>query len=615
MVATDAIGMGLNMNLDHVAFARLHKFDGRGPRALSAPEIGQIAGRAGRHMNNGTFGTTAEVGPLDPELVGSVENHRFDPQTMVWWRNPRLDFRTGAGLLRSLEEKPPLSILRRTSDADDHLALTALLRNPDIAQKATNPQAVRLLWDICQIPDFRKVMSEHHARLLIQIFRYLMLPVGRLPSDWVAAQIARLDRMDGEIDTLVQRIAYIRTWTYIAHRPNWIADGDHWQDRTRAIEDRLSDALHDRITQRFVDRRAAFLVRSLAFTRDLIGHIDSSGEIWVEGHSVGVLDGFQCRLEKGLVALEARTVLAAANRILRQEIPQRARQLVADGDDAFEMADDGLIRWRGASIGRLQAGDTALSPSVEVFAADFLDGEIRDDVRRRLERFVRASIAVRLAPLITLMQTALPTRARGVAFCLSEALGALDCSATEDLVSCLAPLEKKILARLGVRFGTETTYLDPLLKPAAIAMRGLLWAVFKKMPLPVKQPPAGRLSVERSLIGDPGLGQAMGYPLVGPRAIRADRLEALAARLRAKVRGEKKFLLEPELARLIGCTIGELAEVVIALGYRGETEDGEMRYRPRRRRIRQDTVPTGAKQKDVGPDHPFAGLKNISFGS
>lgn len=614
MVATDAIGMGLNMNLDHVAFARLHKFDGQGLRALTAPEMGQIAGRAGRHMNNGTFGTTADVGPLDPELVESVENHRFDPQTMVWWRNPHLDFNSGAALVRSLEQKASLSILRKVGEADDHVALIALLRNADIAQKATNPEMVRLLWDICQIPDFRKVMSEHHTRLLVQIFRYLTVPSGRLPTDWVAAQIARLDRLEGEIDTLVQRIAYIRTWTYITHRPNWIADGDHWQDRTRTIEDRLSDALHDRITQRFVDRRSAFLVRSLALTRDAIGHIDASGEIWVEGHSVGVLDGFQCRLEKGLVALEARAVLAAANRILRQEIPQRARQLAADPHDAFEMAGDGLLRWRGATIARLQAGETALSPVVEVFSADFLDGEVREEVRRRLERFVRSEIDTRLAPLAILMAASLPTHARGVAFCLYEGVGARETETVHDLIRALTPQEKKLLTRLGVRFGTQLTYLDPLLKPAPVAMRAFLWAIFKKLPLPVMLPPAGRISVDRVLIGDPGLGQAMGYPLVGPRAIRADRLEALAARLRAKVRLEKKFTLELDLARLIGCSMAELAHVVLAMGYKGATEDGKVKYRPRRSRMRQDGLCADTKQKDVSADHPFAQLQKISFG-
>ena len=224
MVATDAIGMGLNMDLDHVAFAKLSKFDGNGPRRLTAAEIAQIAGRAGRHMNDGTFGTTADVGPLDQEIVEAVENHRFDPLTSVWWRNAALDFRSPQQLLRSLDAPPPVPVMLRVREADDQLALAALLRQPEIARRATHPGAVRLLWDVCQIPDFRKVMSEHHARLLGQIWHHLMSPAERLPNDWVASQIVRLDRVDGEIDTLVQRIAHIRTWTYITHRAGWLAD-------------------------------------------------------------------------------------------------------------------------------------------------------------------------------------------------------------------------------------------------------------------------------------------------------------------------------------------------------------------------------------------------------
>ena len=260
LVATDAIGMGLNMDLDHVAFAALRKFDGRGPRRLTAAELAQIAGRAGRHMNDGTFSTTAELGPLDPELVEAIENHRFDPLTALMWRNDRLDFASPERLLRSLDERPPSLALVRVREAEDQQALAALARDPELAQLSSGPARVRLLWEVCQIPDFRKILSDAHVRLLGQIFRHLAVD-RRLPADWVAAQIARLDRVEGDIDTLVGRIAHIRTWTFVAHRAAWLDDPVHWQERSRAIEDRLSDALHDRLTQRFVDRRHAVLAR------------------------------------------------------------------------------------------------------------------------------------------------------------------------------------------------------------------------------------------------------------------------------------------------------------------------------------------------------------------
>ena len=260
LVATDAIGMGLNMDVDHVAFARLAKFDGKAPRRLSAAEIGQIAGRAGRHMSDGTFGTTADLGPMEPEIVEAVENHRFDPVNGAFWRNSRLDLRSLDRLVASLEQRPPSGLLIRAREADDERALAALRRMPDLAQRARTPDGVRRLWEVCQVPDFRKTMSDQHTRLLAQIYRHLSSGPGRLPEDWVAGHLARMDRGDGDIDTLVARIAHVRTWTYITHRGDWIRDPAHWQDRARTIEDKLSDALHDRLTQRFVDRRAALLV-------------------------------------------------------------------------------------------------------------------------------------------------------------------------------------------------------------------------------------------------------------------------------------------------------------------------------------------------------------------
>ncbi len=293
LVATDAIGMGLNMDLDHVSFARLTKFDGRGPRRLSAPEIAQIAGRAGRHMNDGSFGTTAELGPLDPELVEAIETHEFEPITTVQWRNTELDFASIAALLRALEAPPGLRELHRKRDAEDHEALAILARNEEIAARATSRNAVRLLWEVCQIPDFRKMMTDAHTRLLSQIYLHLTGPGGRLPADWVGGQIARLDRTDGDIDTLSARIAHIRTWTYVSHRQDWLVDALHWQERTRTIEDKLSDALHDRLTQRFVDKRGAHLGKRLQDAETLLGGVTPDGEVIVEGHVVGRLDGFR----------------------------------------------------------------------------------------------------------------------------------------------------------------------------------------------------------------------------------------------------------------------------------------------------------------------------------
>ena len=613
MVATDAIGMGLNMDLDHVAFARLSKFDGNAPRRLTVPEIAQIAGRAGRHMNDGSFGTTAEVGPLDAEVVEAVENHRFDPLSSLWWRNNSLDFRSPRQLLRSLEAPPPLPVMLRTRDVDDQLALEALLRQPDIVARATHPGAVRLLWEVCQIPDFRKVMSDEHARLLSQIWRHLMSPEERLPKDWVAGQISRLDRVDGEIDTLVQRIAHIRTWTYITHRPGWLDDSAHWQERALAIEDRLSDALHDRLTQRFVDRRAASLVRHLAEARDLIAAVSSEGEIRVEGHYLGEMHGFRFVPDAAATGDSARALLAAANRILRGEVSSRAKRLAADADSAFVLTAEGGIAWFGETVARLVSGDTPLTPRIEVLPADFLDGALRESVRRRLETFLRGAIERGLKPLVAALGLTGAAAARGLLFRLGETLGTLDTAEAAALVAGLDSADRKRLSRAGIRFGTETIYLNGALKPGAVAMRGLLWSIHAGSGLPPPLPPPGRLSISAASLGTAAYAEAIGYRIIGPRAIRVDRLEQLAVALRQRARAPDGFVLDAELAVLIGAPSVDLPAIVTALGYRSRAQDGVLRFAPLPRRARRNRPARAPARPPVAPDHPFAKLKEMEF--
>ncbi|HEX2152132.1 MAG TPA: helicase-related protein, partial [Stellaceae bacterium] len=586
LVATDAIGMGLNMDLDHVAFARLAKFDGRGPRRLSPAEIGQIAGRAGRHMSNGTFGTTADEGLLEPEIVSAVEEHRFEPLTRISWRNSHLRFNSVGALLQSLDERAPVPGLVQVRDADDHRALQLLSRNTDVVDLATNPGSVRLLWEICQIPDFRKVMSDSHARFLAHCFVHLAGPGERLPADWVGNQMAQLDRLDGDIDTLMARIAHTRTWTYITHRSDWIEAAAEWQERARGIEDRLSDALHDRITQRFVDRRSAFLVRHLAGNGELLASVDKEGAVRVEGSYVGRLHGF--RFVPDAADGEAmRTLITAANRVLRSEVGARARRLAGDGDDAFSLSPHGEILWQGGPVGRLTAGETMLAPRVEVRAGDFLEGEARERVRQRLQGFVRGEVERRLAPLFAAQALPLPGPARGIVFQLSAALG---CVPTEEVAAALKSLDRasrRALARLGVRFGTETIYVEPLLRPDSVRFRALLWAVWHNRASP--KLPGGRRPGKAVAI-DPDIPlsfyAAIGRRVVAGLALRPDRLERLAAAARSRSR-TGLFAADEELAASGGVAPNALRGILLALGYRAVIE-GDREFfaaKPRRRMI------------------------------
>ncbi|HYM03128.1 MAG TPA: helicase-related protein [Stellaceae bacterium] len=614
LVATDAIGMGLNMDLDHVAFARLTKFDGNAPRRLSAAEIAQIAGRAGRHMSDGTFGTTGELGPIEPEVVEAVENHRFDPLTRLFWRNARLDFDSPLALIRSLDERPHIRGLVAAREADDLSALRALARQADIAALATNPAAVRLLWDVCQIPDFRKVMSDTHARLLGQIYRHLAGPRERLPADWVARQVESLDRVDGDIDTLMARIAHIRTWTYIAHRPDWLAEAASWQERARAIEDRLSDALHDRITQRFVDRRSAFLVRQLAGDRDLLASVSHAGEVKVEGHYVGRLDGFRFVPDPSAAAGEAKTLLAAANRVLRGEIAVRAKQLTAAPDGEFTLESGGALVWRSGIVGRLVPGDTALTPRVETLPGDYLEGDLREAVRRRLADFVQATVRHGLAVLHRASEVELSGPARGLVFRLGEALGSLPAANVASQRAALTAGDRKALAKLGLRFGTESVYYEALLKPRVAALRALLWGIWHGEPAPAV--PAGSSEKRQASIAEAAY-DAVGYRVLGPRVLRLDRVERMAAALR-KLARQGPFAATPSLAALAGCAVEDLARVVPALGYRAVLGETGVTFHARSRRgdnTRSRPPKRGRANKRAAPpndaDSPFAKLREL----
>jgi ATP-dependent RNA helicase SUPV3L1/SUV3 len=611
LVATDAIGMGLNMDLDHVAFARLSKFDGRGPRRLSAPEIAQIAGRAGRHMNDGSFGTTAELGPLDAELVEAVENHEFEPIASVSWRNSDLDFRSVAALMRSLEAPASLRELNRKRDAEDHAALAILARRDDVAARATTRDAVRLLWEVCQIPDFRKTMADVHARLIGQIYLHLTGPGGRLPADWVGAQIARLDRTDGDIDTLSARIAHIRTWTYVSHRGDWLGDAAHWQERTRAIEDKLSDALHDRLTQRFVDKRGAHLGKRLKDAEALLGGVTRDGEVVVEGHPVGRLDGFKFVPDAAESGEAARQLVAAARRVLATEIAARVRALTTDADKAFKLTGAARIVWRGTEIARLARGPSVFAPAVEVMTSDLVSAEQRERIRAHLTAWTAREIERRLPALFAARRAALSGAARGLVYQLAEALGTLARAGLEPQLAALTDDDRRQLGALGVRLGVESIYLKPLLAPATMAFRALLYALARGL----KPPRLGDLA-RPSRRCDPALPaelyEAAGLRVLGARALRPEALERFAQQLRTLAK-QGPFAPTAALGSAIDAELAELIGLIRALGYRitptpsagaGDAAPAQVTIGARRRRRG-----AAARPGHDPAESPFAKLK------
>jgi ATP-dependent RNA helicase SUPV3L1/SUV3 len=605
LIATDAIGMGLNMDLRHVALADLDKFDGRERRPLHAHEIGQIAGRAGRHMQDGTFGTTQDVGGLDPKIVEAVETHSFPALRQLHWRNTDLDFGSLLALQDSLDAAPPLGCLARTSDALDHVSLKILARRGAIRERVTSRDGVRLLWSVCQIPDFRKTLTEAHLNLLDTVFENLALR-DRLPTDWVADQIARLERTDGDIDALITRLAHIRTWTYVAYRSDWLDSSSHWQERARAVEDKLSDALHERLTQRFIDRRTQALLKSLQSGAPLAA-IEADGAILVDGHPIGRIEGLRYELEPGREDAERRVLGAAARRVLGPEIQRRARALIAAPDDAFALDSQGRILWpaRGqpAPIGRLLPGPTPLVPRVELLLTDSLSGQAREAVRRRVARWLDAHLAAFTLPLRRLQAAGLDGAGRGLCFLLVEGLGNVRTAEARALLKTLSPADRTRLGRLGVRFGVRQIYLPAMLKPRAIELRARLWATHRRA-TGLTAPPSGAVAFAADPAQPRGFAEAIGFEQLGSSCLRIDIVERLAARLRGLAR-EGPFALAPELMAMTGLPGEQLGAVVMALGFE---HDGERYLRAPGRRRPSAPRRRGRAESSTSP---FAALRQM----
>lgn len=625
LVATDAIGMGLNMDVSHVAFSSLVKFDGWARHRLTPAELAQIAGRAGRYMTEGTFGVTGELGPLEPELIETIEEHRFEALHYVYWRNVELDFRSLDRLIKSLEAAPPANVLRRAREAEDVQALRALAHDPEVAALAQAPAAIRLLWEVCQIPDFRKIMSDAHARLLKRVFLYLIGPGAKLPEDWVARQLSTLDRTEGDIDALVQRISFVRTWTYVSHRGDWVPQAPHWQERARGIEDRLSDALHERLTQRFVDRRAATLQRRMRAGAELMGAVARSGEVLVEGEPVGRLDGFRFTPLDPSSSDDAKALMSAALRALKSEIAARVRRCSTDGDAAFELDRAGRLAWNGAPLAYLEAGEHPLKPRLRLLPSDLLPATSRDELRRHLAERVQLRLRKALAPLFALEAAALEGAARGLAFQLVERLGIVPRQAVADQLAALDGAARSRLKRLGVRVGYDAAYLPALLKPAPIALKSMLWAVHHDMTELVSPPASGRLSVALDAGVPHAYYAALGYRPLGRIAVRIDRLDRLTLELRRRGRSGP-IPADGPLSAMIGCPKQELAPVLVALGLRAIEGEGGTRFiltAPGKGRGKGHgrTQPSGAKPSEAKPseakpseertDSPFAVLKEL----
>jgi ATP-dependent RNA helicase SUPV3L1/SUV3 len=643
IVATDAIGMGLNLDVGHIAFASRRKFDGRQRRFLRADELAQIAGRAGRFRDDGTFGETADCEQFEEETVDRIVNHQFDPVEFLHWRNSNLDWSSVDALLKSLRRSSPDVILRRAPEALDETTFAALASDDDVRRAARTPAHVRRLWDLCTLPDFRKYGPEAHLRLVQGFVEKLIEPSARIGDEWMYNQVERLDRTEGEIENLQHRLAEIRTWTYAANRADWLQNAETWRGRTREIEDKLSDALHQALMNRFVDRRTSALLKTLNSDEDAPAEIGPAGEVLIGGHPVGHLNGLVFSAEAIGETLAGRALRGAALKSLRPIIEQRliAISNATDADLSFDPATAAIVH-AGAPVAKLVATADWHSPTLELIGArDASIGGREAALARIVSWFVSHSHAT-LPALhdlrLTLDGATLRGGARGAAYQLLETGAAFDRRHGSHAFE-LSAEDRAALNAAGVKAGRIAVWLPGLLKPSAARLALALRAVHSGKLAPAV-PTQSSFPLKEAAWTDAMLNTA-GYIRLGPRAVRADLAERLASSLSQVRRGSETsaFVVPPELAAQVGCPNADFPAILRALGLKPAEKDKETgavklwRFPAQRPRVQRAPVqpapapPTSSRESGVRepkrdrlarppappPTGPFAVLAELVF--
>ncbi len=629
LVATDAIGMGLNMDIAHVAFASLSKFDGRRHRRLRPAEMAQIAGRAGRHQRDGSFGTLLfgrNEESASPELteaeIAAIEGHEFPPLKGLVWRNARLDFSSLHRLVMSLEAQPSSPELWRGDDAIDLQVLKILAGEPWVMERAQGRPALMRLWAACGLPDYRRTGPEAHARLAGRMFRHLSEGTGRLPPEWIRSELSALDNVAGDIATLSDRIAAARTWTYVTHRPDWLADAPGWAERARQVEDRLSDALHQRLTQRFVDRRTSVLLKDLKL-RDRAARVevDPDGTVVVDGAIIGTLSGFAFLPDPAARAGEKKMLLAAAERRLAEELARRAKALAAAEDADFALDFDGgmppRLLWCGTRVAALRPGKDTLNPRVELDRSlDTLDKAARAAVLARLENWVAATKARHLSGLTRLeaLKPELSPAARGIVVQLTETMGALPRETLAPLIADISRDDRRALAKAGVRPGVTHVFVSDALRPEATRWRLALWGVASRAPAMPPPPRPGLTSVKVNDAMPPGFLAVAGFWALGDFAVRVDMADKVARAVHAQRLAEKAgggIRPDPALMSSLGLSPIQFARLMQALGFRDTRQQGFAFQPATRRKTRRKAE---GKAPSATAARPFAKLGELLGG-
>ncbi len=609
LVATDAIGMGINMDLDNVYFSNLKKFDGKKLRRLNLAEIGQISGRAGRYLNDGAFGITGNCGEINSDEVDFLENHKFENINTVFWRNSEINFNSSLSLINSLEEKPNKSWLRRINECDDERLLKYILKNNADLKINNNSSELKILWECCQIPDFVKKTYGNHLEIVKKVFKFLTSKEQKISNKYIKNQLSLLNKMDGNVDSISNRIANVRTWSYIANKSNWVENQDYWIERTKYLEDKLSDRLHEELTKSFIDKRASVLAKGLKQDKSFETKINDE-EVLINQHYIGRLKGLKLDLDLKIGALDAdiKSLKKAARQNVSPEILKRINQIIDHG--IIQLNDDLKIYWDKRPIAKLRPGKNYLNPEIHLIIDDMIENSDKKKLQIYLENWISKKISQELKNLFDLKNvTQKKPQIRAIAYLLYENNGVVKRENVLELINKLEQDDRKILRSMGVKFGRYHIFLFKLFKPSSVSLRISLWKNFHQNYFNLKPPTFGLNFIEEKKSKDKNFMLLCGFEKFGNFYVRIDILERLFMNIiSSNPNKEKEIKLVPEMLNLLGCNKSNFLKLIKLMNYKYFEKENETYFKYVPKKIKKVK-----KYLEGKKNSPFDVLNELSF--
>jgi ATP-dependent RNA helicase SUPV3L1/SUV3 len=611
LVATDAIGMGINMDLDYVFFSNLKKFDGKKLRKLNLSEIGQIAGRAGRYLNDGNFGITGDCKEITSEDVELLENHKFEEIRNLFWRNSNLNFNNPLSLIKSLEEKPITEWLRKIHECEDEKALKYFLRDKSLINLEFNKKSLSLLWECCQIPDFVKKTYGNHYEVIGNVFSFLNSEKGQISDEFMRLQLIKLDKLEGNVDSLSNRIANVRTWSYVSNKNNWIENQDYWIEKTKHLEDRLSDRLHEELTKTFIDKRASVLARGLKQDMEFKTEILENNDVMIDDQFIGKIKGLKLELDfkKGALETDIKSLKKAARQSIGPELEKRIQIIIDTG--LIELNDDFKIYWNNFPIAKLSVGNDYLNPNFELIIDDTIEQNPKQKLVDFIHKWIQTKINTILKSLIDLKNLKENNSSiKALAYQLYENNGVLKREQVSEYLKTLGQNERKILRDLGVKFGRYHVFLYQLIKPEAVSLRTLLWKNFHQKYYKLKPPTFGLNFLDDQESRNRNFMLLCGFEKFENLFVRIDILERLFMQIiNSNSKENKEIKMVPEMLNLLGCSKDNFKKLLKKMGYKifDKEEETFFKYSP----IKQFKKNL---EKKVSSENPFKVLKNLNLG-